>query len=240
MDVIPLHNRPAEEIQSLLMPLLEAGDIINSNGFNLIVKTSPERLDNLRSLIEKLDTPLHNLIISVLQNSYKTANQLNAEAAIAISPPAIRMQGMVGDTRDLDSQRTAQQIRTLEGQAAHIQVGKQRPIENVTLYNSVYGYTGAVVNTQLQEASTGFAAIPHLINQDEVIIDIAPWSDRFLNNGGLATQGIETSLRARLGEWIELGGTDNLEQANSQGFTGLNHSTRNQSVRILLKVDLAP
>lgn len=239
MEVITLQNRPAEEIQPLLMPLLDANDVINGNGFNLIVKTSPERVENLRNLIEKLDTRPHNLIISVLQNSHKTANQLNAEMAINIAPPAIHFKGMVADTRDVGKQQTVQQVRTLEGRAAHIQTGKQRPIENVTVYNTGYGYPGIASNTQLQEASTGFAAIPRLINQDEVSIDISPWSDRFLNNGGLATQGIETSIRARLGEWVEIGGTDNQQQPNIQGLTGLNHSTRNQSTRILLKVELA-
>ena len=239
MEVIPLHNRPAEEIQPLLMPLLEDGDVINGNGFNLIVKTNPERLENLRNLIEKLDTRLHNLMVSVLQDSHKTAEQLNAEAAIIIATPAIRLQGMAADTRDVGRQQTAQKIRTLEGQAAHIQTGQQRPIESVTVYNSGYGYPGITSNTQLQEAGTGFAAIPRLINQDEVMIDISPWSDRFLNHGGLATQGIETSIRARLGEWVEIGGTDNQQQSNIQGYTGLNHSTRNQNTRILLKVELA-
>lgn len=237
MEVIPLHNRPAEEIQPLLMPLLEEGDIINSNGFNFIVKTSPERLENLRRLIEKLDTRLHNLMISVLQDSHKTAEQLNAEAAILIAPPAIRLHGMTGDTRNVSRLQTAQQIRTLEGQAAHIQTGRQRPIENVTVYDSGYGYPGIASNTQLQEASTGFAAVTRLINPDEVIIDIAPWSDRFLNNGGLSTQGIETSIRARLGEWVDVGGTINQQQSNSQGYTGLNHTTRNQNSGILLKVE---
>lgn len=239
MEVITLQNRPAEEIQPLLMPLLDADDVINGSGFNLIVKTSPERLENLRNLIEKLDTRLHNLMVSVLQDSHKTAEQLNAEAAIAITHSAIRLQGMAADTRDVGRQHTAQQIRTLEGKAAHIQTGNLRPVENITVYDSGYGYPGVVSNTQLQEASTGFAAIPRLINQDEIMIDIAPWSDRFLNNGGLATQGIETSIRARLGEWVEIGGTDNQQQSNIQGYTGLNHSTRNHNTRILLKVELA-
>ncbi|MDD2737748.1 MAG: type II and III secretion system protein [Methylomonas lenta] len=239
MEVIPLHNRPSEEIQPLLTPLLEDGDIINSSGFNLIVKTSPERLENFRSLVEKLDTRRHNLMISVLQNSHKTAEQLNAEAAILIAPPAIRMRGMVADTRNVGRQNTAQQIRTLEGQAAHIQTGQQRPIENVTVYDSGYGYPGVVSNQQLQESSSGFAAIPHLINQNEIVIDLAPWSDQFLNNGGLATQSIDTSVRTRLGEWVEIGGTVNQQQSNNQGYTGLNHTTQNQSLRIMLKVELA-
>lgn len=239
LEVIELNNRPAAEIQELLQPMLEPGDVISSNGFSLIVKSNPTQLENIRKLVEQLDTRLQNLTISVLQSSHKTAEQLNAEAAIAISPPAYRMQGMAGDTRDLDRQQAIQQLSTLEGQPAHIQVGKIRPIENITIYDSGYGYPGISSTTQMQEASTGFAAIPRLIGNGEVMIDIAPWSDRFLTSGGLETQSIQTSIRARLGEWVEIGGSGISDESDSRGMTGMNYSTRNQDMRILIKVDRA-
>ncbi|WP_230874720.1 type II and III secretion system protein [Methylomonas sp. LL1] len=239
MEVLELRNRPASEIQPLLLPLLEAGEVVNGNGFNLIVKTNPERMQTLRGLVKQLDTRLHNLTISVLQSSHRSAEQLNAEAAIAISRSTTRMQGMVGDTSDLDSRQTAQQLRTLEGQAAHIQVGAVRPVQNITVYDSGYGYPGVASSTQMQEASSGFAATPRLIGNDQVMIEIAPWSDRFLTNGGLETQNIQTSVRARLGEWIEIGGSGIREDSDSRGMNGLNVGTGKHELRILIKVERA-
>ncbi|MGR8931594.1 MAG: type II and III secretion system protein [Gammaproteobacteria bacterium] len=235
IEIIGLQNRPAAEVQTLLQPLLETGEGISSDGFNLIVKASPDRLETIRSLVETLDAPLHNLMISVLQNSQKSADQLNAEAAIVASPDTIRMHGMVGDTRDLQSQRSVQQLRTLEGQAAHIQVGQLRPIQNLSSYS--YGYPGISVNTQMQAASTGFAVIPRLRGDNEVVVDIAPWSDRFLANAAIASQSIQTSIRTHLGEWIEIGGSGIQGQKNTQGFNGLNYTTRDHESRILIKVD---
>jgi hypothetical protein len=239
LEIITLQNRPAAEVQPLLAPLLEADEAVNSDGFNLIIKSSPGRIDSIRSLIAQLDSRRHNLLISVLQNSYKTADQLNAEAAIAISPGSVRMRGMAGDTRDIDRQNTTQQLRTLEGQAAHIQTGKIRPVENITVYNTGYGYPGVVSNTQLQEASTGFAVIPRLSGNNEVMIDIAPWSERFTNNRGMETRQLQTSLRARLGEWLEIGGVNEQQQTERRGFNGLNYSTRNRNQGVLIKIDLA-
>lgn len=239
LEIITLQNRPAAEVQPLLAPLLEANEAVNSDGFNLIIKSSPGRMDSIRNLIAQLDSRRHNLLISVLQNSYKTADQLNAEAAIAISPGSVRMRGMAGDTRDIDRQNTTQQLRTLEGQAAHIQTGKVRPVENITVYDTGYGYPGVVSNTQLQEASTGFAVIPRLSGNNEVMIDIAPWSERFTNNRGMETRQLQTSLRARLGEWLEIGGVNEQQQTERQGFNGLNYSTRNRNQGVLIKIDLA-
>jgi len=239
MEVITLQNRPVTEIQPLLSPLLESNEAITGEGFNLIVKAQPNRLESIRSLVKQLDTRLRNLNISVLQTSNKSAEQLNAEAAIAATPSAIQMHGMTGDTRDVNSQRTAQQLRTLEGQPAHIEVGQIRPVENYSMYNSRYGYSGIAVNTQLQQASTGFAVIPRLQGDNEVIVDIAPWSDRFLGNNWITTQSVQTSVRARLGEWIEIGGTGEQAQTDRQGFTGFNYSTQKNELKILIKVDLA-
>jgi type II secretory pathway component GspD/PulD (secretin) len=150
------------------------------------------------------------------------------------------MQGMIGDTRDIDSQRNLQQLRTLEGQAAHIQVGTIRPIENVTVYDAGYGYPGAISTTHMQEASSGFAAIPRLTNNQEIILDISPWSDRFLNRASLETQDIQSTIRAQLGEWVELGNVSQHQQSDRHNdFQGLNQSTRNQVNYTLIKVDLA-
>lgn len=239
IEVISLQNRPAAEIQPLLMPLLDANDAVTGDGFNLIIKASPERLENIRSIVEHLDTRLHNLMISVLQSSNKSAEQLNAEAFVVATPSTLRMHGMSGDTRDFDSRRTAQQLRTLEGQPAHIQVGQIRPVETVTIYNRGYGYPGVAINTELQEASTGFAVIPRLQSNNEITLDIAPWSDQFLGRNWIATQSIQTSIRARLGEWIEIGSIGQQEKTDRRGFSGFNYSTHDNERKILIKVDLA-
>ncbi|MGZ4958338.1 MAG: secretin N-terminal domain-containing protein [Methylomonas sp.] len=238
LEVIPLQNRPAEEIQPLLAPLLEENDRVIDNGSSLIVKTTPARLQSIQALIKKLDARLSNLVISVLQSSTKTAAELNAEAGIAISPSGIGMRGMVGDTRGLRDEQATQMIRTLEGQAAHIKTGQVRPVQDVTVYGSGYGYPSGSTTTQMVEASTGFAVTPRLAGQ-QVILDIEPWSDRFQHGGSIETQGASTSIRANLGEWVEIGGSDTGRSAQSHGFNSYNQSTREKTLRILIKVDRA-
>lgn len=236
MEVIPLSNRPAAEIQPLLVPLLEPGDTVIDNGFDLIVKTSPARLEAIQALIKKLDAKLNNLVISVLQSSNKSADELNAEAGIAVSPSGIGMRGMVGDTRDLRSDQAVQQLRTLEGQAAHIATGQARPVQNYGVYGSPYGYPVISSNTQMVEATTGFAVTPRLAGQ-QVILDIEPWSERFQRGGQIETQGAHTTLSANLGEWVEIGGVEEIQQSQGGGYGSFNQSTGKNTLRLLIKVD---
>lgn len=239
MEVVPLANRPAAEVQRLLAPLLDADDRVVDNGSSLIVKTNPAKLAEIRSLIQKLDTRLSNLVISVLQTSHKTAAELNAEAALALSPNAIQMHGMVGNTEDLRNRQQHQQLRTLEGQPAHIKTGQVRPVQNYGVYDSGYGYGSSVIsNTQMLEASSGFAVTPRLTG-DQVTLDIEPWSDSFQRNGNIATQSAHTSLRANLGEWVEIAGNAETEQSSGTGFNTFNHASRQNNLRILIKVDRA-
>lgn len=238
MEMIQLRNRPAAEIQSLLMPLLDANEVVTGNGFDLIVKASPARQEEIGQLIQQLDKPQRNLLISVLQSSYKTAEQLNAEATIVASPNAIRMQGMAGDTRAAGEQRAMQQLRTLEGQPARIEIGQLRPYEYVSIYDSGFGYPGVTSGTQFQQVSTGFAVIPRLQANDEIMLDIAPWAEHFRHGGRIESQSAHTTVRAKLGEWVEIGGIAERQQADNSGLSAWNYSTQNRATRILVKIDL--
>lgn len=235
LEVIPLFHRPAVEVQSLLAPLLAPEDRVIDNGSSLIVKTHPAKLAEIRSIIQKLDTRLNNLVISVLQTSNKTAAELNAEIAVSASPNSIDMRGMLGNTDDLKNRQHHQKLRTLEGQPAHIKVGEVRPVQNYSVYDSGFG-SSVNTNTQMMEASSGFAVTPRL-SGTQVMLDVEPWSDQFQQNGSIQTQSARTTLRANLGEWVEIAGNTDTEQSETRGFNSFNQSTSKHILRILIKVD---
>ena len=236
MDVVPLQHRPAAEIQMLLGPLLEAGDRVVENGANLIVKTAPERLENLEAIIKQLDTPVANLVVTVFQNSYKTAAELNAEAAPS-GFGQINMHGMNADTRDVNNSRNTQALRTLDGQPAYIKTGKQTPMQSSSQYGASTGGMSVSTTTQMLETSTGFAVTPRLSGQ-QVLIDIEPWADQPTPNGGINSQTAHTTLSARLGEWVEIAGNDSSGIQAKEGFNTFNQGTvKGSNLRILIKVE---
>jgi type II secretory pathway component GspD/PulD (secretin) len=246
IEVIPLVNRPASEIQPLLEPLLENTDRAIADGSNLLVKTSPTRLAKIKSIIAKLDTHLNDLIITVLQSRQATADELNMQIRAQINVPGTDLSKSTGnisgytyqtqDRNDLDHKQT---LRTQEGKPAYIKAGNTYPIQNYQSYSSGYGYSGASSSTEYVEASTGFSVTPTLSGQ-QVTLEIAPWSDNFETRSRIQTQEAQTTVTVNLGEWIEIGAANESKESSSGNRAqARSWQTHENKLHILIKAEKA-
>ncbi len=243
MEIIPLYNRPASELQPLISPMLEDSEYIIDNGSNLIVKATPVRLEEIKKLIIQLDARLNNLSITVIQSRTKTARILNAEANIHASIPFTRpsrfsgrFNGHFAQTDSLNNNDSTQIVNTLEGRPAYIKTGQVHPVQHLTIHDSGYGTSRISSTTQFIEATTGFLVNPRLTGE-QVTIEVTPWSDKMNNRGNIETQGANTTIRVKLGEWVEIGGISEQSQNTRNGTLSHSYSTKNKNMRILIKVD---
>jgi len=243
MEVIPLNNRLASDLQSLISPLLEESEQIIASRSSLIIRATPPRQKEIKKLIDQLDTRLDSLTITVIQSKTQNAQSLNASAGIRLNYPASRqrnsssrIRGRFGNTNNVNDSNSRQQIQTLDGKSAYIKTGKIHPVENTQLYYSEYGRPIISSNTQLIEASTGFLVTPRLSGK-QVTLEVTPWSDKMNNDGAISTQSGHSTLRVNLGQWVEIGGVDQHSQQSSTGTLSHAYSTANQSTKILIKVD---
>jgi type II secretory pathway component GspD/PulD (secretin) len=226
MAVIELRHRPADEIIPLIQPFLGPHDSIVPHRSQVIIKADRGTIDEVRSVLEKVDQRPHQLQISVIQGKHLTTEGLNGGIAVGGRVGGgVNVRGGIAATRQQGSNQATQHVQTLDGQAATIQVGQ---VARYATY--AYGYGGV----NYQPVTTGFSVIPRLTGPQEAMIAIEPWSDH-LNRGGIInTQGASTQLIAPLGAWVEVGGLT--ETRTNQGFgVGYNHSQ--QDSRIFLKVD---
>ena len=224
IEVIPLTNRPAFEIVPLLAPLLGNSAQLIDNGSNLLVKTTPDRLAEIKAIVNKLDVRQSNLLITVIQSRQTTADELNAAAQIQ---PGGGMSGYLYQTQDKDSAENTQTVRTLEGVTAHIKIGNVYPRQNFSIY-------GFPTTTEFTEATTGFAVTPRLTGQ-QVVLSVSPWSDKMNGRGQLETQNAQSTLRINLGEWVELGGAGGNSSTNN-ALVNTYEIDKNQ-MHILVKVE---
>ena len=223
LEVIPLFNRPASELQPLIFPLLEGSEHIIANGSTLIVKATPRRQEKIKKLVKQLDSWLSNLSITVIQSRTKTAHELNATANIGINVPinhpsqlSGRISGFYSNTNDLAKNDSTQVIKTLEGRPAYIKTGQVHPVQNTYIYDSGYGYPTISRNIEFIELSTGFLVTPRLTG-NQVTMEVMPWSDKLNNRGTFDTQGANTTIRVNLGEWVEIGGISEQSQMTRNG-----------------------
>jgi type II secretory pathway component GspD/PulD (secretin) len=224
--VIQLRNRPAEDLQPLLLPMLNGSDSLVPNHMQLIIKADPATIREIRGLVEQLDRRPHRLLISVAQGTDVTAESLNGGIGVGTGPGGgVRVQGGISASARQGNSRANQFVQTVDGQPAMIQAGQDVPFGQ----GYGYGYGGVVY----EPVTTGFAVTPRLLGQGEIEIAVAPWSDN-LNQGVISTQSAATRVRAPLGAWVEIGG---LSQSRVSSGYGPGYASRQESGHLFLKVD---
>jgi hypothetical protein len=117
-------------------------------------------------------------------------------------------------------------------------MGSNNPIRYTTVYDSGYGQRVVSSNTQYIEATTGFAVLPRL-NGEQVTLEISPWSDQMKNNGVTDTQSVQTTIRAKLGEWVEIGTINEESQSSGNGFLSVEQGSGQSILHILVQVENA-
>ncbi|NJN46309.1 MAG: hypothetical protein HC808_07345 [Candidatus Competibacteraceae bacterium] len=75
---------------------------------------------------------------------------------------------------------------------------------------------------------------------DRVTLEISPHRQRETADGWVETQSLYTTVTGRLGEWLEVGASDEQSTSRNHAITGYRNETRLDEHRIQLKVELLP
>ncbi|MCE2946137.1 MAG: hypothetical protein ACK515_13565 [bacterium] len=248
MGILPLHYRTAEQVIPLVRPLVPAPGTVSGIQNQLIVHTTPANLVEIRTVLERIDTMPRRLLISVRQDGEGAvaAERASVEGSVRIgrgdAPSGGRVEGGIGvqvySTERSQSDRTMQQVQALEGQPAMIQAGRSAP---VPVRQVVRGPAGVQVvdSVEYRELSTGFQVVARLAG-DQVILEILP--QRQVPAGGgvpgaVSTQQLATTVRGRLGEWIDLGGTARTVEDRQSVLLGRAGAAGTEQRRTLVRVE---
>jgi type II secretory pathway component GspD/PulD (secretin) len=220
LEIIELKGRTSEEIIPIIQPLVEPDGVVTGMQNQLIIRTSPENLVEIKKLLESIDRPPRRLLIYVRQGTASIGRQYGQNVDINTQvgkqtrvtvgegnkSEGIRYRVHSSGTRShLD---TTQHIRATEGRPAFIVTGKSVPVEEQTTTVS-----GGVVQQQntvrYKDVTTGFYVTPRL-HDKQVTLDISPHMERSgAVSGTYDIQQASTTVSGRLGEWISVGGATN-------------------------------
>lgn len=232
LTVIELNHRQADEVIPIISPFLGAGDSLSGKDGLLFVRTTPENLARIQSIIAHLDQASRQLAITVVQgeNALDTLETLAVSGSVTLgdkvtvgvgnhrrqSDDAITVEAHSSDRarRSSDVQRVLVQA----GQTATIYVGLSEPVpmgspsHHGMRVHQIQGY---------RETLTGVLVTPR-ISEDRITLDIETRRDRPADDGSGAvrTQEIQTRVQGQLNEWIEIGG---ILSGTSRTETGLAH-----------------
>ncbi len=258
LEVIPLKHRSAAEVIPILRPFIDPQGALSGTGYQLIVRTTPNNLAQLRAILQRIDTAPRRLLITVRQSADGSAT--DSESALSGRAPLgtgaritvpdqnrdganieyrdhnTRLRARAFNTRSRNADADTQQVQALEGHEALIQIGQSVPV----LERSISNYGGGTVEDQLdyKDVLRGFYVLPR-INGDQVTLDISPQHDTLSQRqgGAIDVQRLHTTVSGRLSEWLEIGGGVREENSQRSGYPQSARTADRDQHRVWVKVE---
>jgi len=263
LEVIPLRYRMAEEVIPIIQPMLAREGSVSGFQGQLVVRTTPANLDEIKRILASLDTAPRQLLITVRQDADVDRSRSASEVSGSVGgdqgrvtvpggrdprggsivlregDDSVRLQVLEGSASQGD--RNTQSVRVMEGREAFVRVGQSMPVRERQVQRSVVG--GRVVEqvvetTQFRDAATGFYVLPR-VSGDRVTLDISPQRETLSKppHGGVSVQSMVTTISGRLGEWMEIGGIGVDASGQQSVLLGRTTTASRSSGRVLVKVE---
>jgi len=252
LTIIDLRHRRAEDVIPVVQPLVEPGGVVSGVDAKLLVRTSPANLAQIRAAVESIDRPQRQLLITVGQGTVTdtstgrargSATIGNGDVQVGVNRPPSSQSGVQAGVRGGSQQaslRNLSSVRTLEGSETWIAVGQSVPFTTTTV---TPGWGGAVQrSTTFRDVSSGFFATARL-NGDLVTLEISPRQQQFQpsrTGGTVQTQGANTVVKGRLGEWMQVGAVREASSGSETGVLVWGRQTGSAEYSAWVKVDAVP
>ena len=250
----PLRNHTVEEMIPIVGSMLQGQGTVTGMRDQLIIRTTLRNLAEIKKVLAQLDRPLRNFRIIVRQGLEEDLESTDAsisgdikigkEGGVNIGREDKdrggleigngRVRARINRRKFSSDDSTVQQMMTLEGRAAFIQIGQTLPFteERTVQFGNTVTSEKSVV---LKEVRTGFNVTPR-VQGDSVTLKVVPVRSE-VRDGQINIQRMATTVTGRLGEWIELGGVG---QDRISGNTEIGRSSAsdlNKKWSIFLKVE---
>lgn len=235
LEIIQLKSRPVAEIIPVLQPFIDPDGSIAGMNDQLIIRTSPDNMVEIRKILRQVDQPPRRLRISVRQSAgnrsshraFKTdvSTLVGKQGKVIVGQPrgdGIRLRIKEAQTNSqLDATHT---LQVLEGYPAFISTGQSVPVPEQTtiLTNNALHQQ---ITTRYKNVSGGFYVRPR-ITGTVVTLEISPQMNRPGNiQGHYDIQQAHSVVSGRLGEWISIGGVSLDAVENGDGMSKNTHTT---------------
>jgi hypothetical protein len=260
VEVLPLRHRTADELLPVLRPLMSPEGAVSGMNNQLILRGSPESIEEIRALLPRLDVPPRRLRITVMQDVDEVTMERLRELSGSVGGRHARVgvagvptgggvaveagrngNGMRGSMQDGQLQREdhkTQQVQVMEGGRALVRVGQAQPVTQRQQWVTPQGQIQVMETTQYREASSGFYVQPRL-SGERVTLEITARNDAPAPEAGAyaQVQQVSTTISGELGAWLVL--SDLSQQASGErSAVGSRANSSARAVRrVLLKVD---
>jgi hypothetical protein len=248
-----LKNRPADEVISLIRPLLHDTEAMSGDGYQLFIKAPANRIEEIERLISAVDRASKTFRISVTSDEYAAINENNVDASVLIESGDAKVnvgkhpRKDPGVTVNIDTRNT--ENKSDKSQFVQVQEGKPAYISRESLrITPIYSYVQRPNGNFLIEHSRlssgkqdGFYIVARSADRKSVTISIqsASSNKRTYQGYGQEQTYVATTLRVRLGEWFEIGGNTDSHNSESKGVLYKTKKNEERYNKIFVKIDLS-
>jgi hypothetical protein len=219
LEIIPLRHRTVEQVLPALQPLLEPGATLSGSRGQLFLRASPANVAEIRRALEVIDQPLRRLQISVRLDDTLDRERRSLGASGTIGGGGSRIDISAQDSRRTADERVDQRLQVLEGGHAVIFTGQSGPF---------------------QDLATGFEVVPRLAGGAVILEILQQRETPGARPGSVQGQRVATTITARLGEWVEIGGTASSAARDDRGIASASGARSAESRRVWVKVEELP
>lgn len=265
VEVLPLRYRTAEELLPVIRSMLAREGSASGFQGRLVVRTTPANLEEIKRVLESLDVAPRQLLITVRQDldagrgarEAEVSGRGGSDRARVIVPDSGEQRGAnvvlrEGDERlrargyeshSAERERGTQTVRVLEGREAFVRIGQSLPVREFQVRRTVVGgqvIEQVVEGARYREAASGFYVLARLVG-DRVTLDIRPQHEAFSTEtpGSIQFQRLVTTVSARLGEWIEIGGVLQEAEQRQSVLLGRTATAATERRQVLIRVEEA-
>jgi hypothetical protein len=243
LRVFEMRHAEAQSLLPVIENVLASGESVSVYRNSLVVNAATPSLQRIASLLDELDRPLRNLRITLRSRSTSDAGGSGGIASGTLQRGDVSVStGSGGQYRSDDgnqvniraerristrSSAAESSVRAVEGTPVMIRDGQLVALPG-----------GGIFGTGIQYQDVGRGMLVRARSIGETIaIDILATDDR-VESGAIRSAEVESSVSARPGEWILLGGI--IDTANAQSDATLSrHSTRSaRDTQFEIRVDI--
>lgn len=220
LKIFQLNNRPAEATVELVRPLLSAEGSVNAETRlnKLIVRDTPERLEEVRVLLEEIDQPAPQVRIFVQTNGFRPVSGHRAVVGVSGNVRRPRVTGQAVQYEGSSSSSSTSNMLVMSGERGVIRVADSVPVfDPYTALLTSYGLMPPGV--VFQELGTGFAVYPTVIGKT-VRLRIAPWLGYRAaeGTGQVVIEEASTTIVLESGESAVIGSSTSNEESVQRSF----------------------
>ena len=209
-----LRHRSAEELIPIIRPVLDVEGAISGTGYTLIVRSNRGNLEQIATLVKQLDQAPQQLLITVEQGGGQQSRRSGAEVS-GSTEQGVGAHIYSTERESLDD--IGQRLRVMEGQWAAIRAGQSIP-QVVQQYRHSAAGSEVEHRIEYKDVDSGFEVRP-LVSGDEVTLEIRPFRAIPADSGGIIEQqSLSTTVRGKLGEWLEIGGHTEQQRKDERGI----------------------